>query len=69
MFSAAPGTSLVAACEQVCAGETLAVRMGYCGKGRKVNYCLPSGSKNDVPSSHFEHGNQGRRMAAQEGAD
>lgn len=39
------------------------------GQGREVNDCLASGFKEDVPSSHFEHGNQGSRGAAWEGAD
>lgn len=33
-----------------------------------MNDCLASGCKKDVPSSHFEHGNQERRVAAREGA-
>jgi len=34
-----------------------------------MNDCLASDCKKDVPSSHFEPGNQERRAAAREGAD
>lgn len=62
---------LIAACERVPAWGELAGRVGYCGKGaREISKQLScSGSENSVPSSHSEHGSQGRRVAAQEGAD
>lgn len=66
-----PLASLIAACEQVHAGREVSNEEVIVekGQGREVNDCLASGFKEDVPSSHFEHGNQGSRVAAWEGAD